>query len=219
MTNCIDYSDRVEIRNVDIMGETNWHWIKGDEGGFGHAGDGPMRDWIEGHSKKYFQYLKKQDVIITGGSSCGMHIRFYAKQFKHVIAFEPDPLSFYCMCLNAPYENVVKLNAALGRGHGMIGIVRNPKNVGSNIVTQPNEHYIPMMAIDSLNVHDCDLLQLDVEGYEMHVLEGAKNTIAKFKPVVICERFSNLDQQKFMDDLGYEMKDSSFMDTIYVPRS
>lgn len=219
MDNRIRYDQDIEIRNVDIMGESNWYWVKGDDGGFGDATDGPMRDWIDSHSTKYYEHLKDRNTVITGGAACGMHVRFYAKDFKHVIAFEPDPRSFFCMCLNNPYENVVKLNAAIGRGHGIIGIARNPTNIGSNMVVPPTEtHHVPMMTIDSLNVDACDLLQLDVEGYEEHALLGAQKTIEKYKPVIVLERFGSLEQQVFMDNLGYKLQDRSFMDVIYIPK-
>jgi len=214
-----DFTDLLEIRQVDIQGETNWHWIKGDQGGFGDATDGPMRDWIESHSTKYFEHVKKFDVCVTGGTSCGMHVRFYAKKFKHVIAFEPDPRSFFCMCLNAPYENVVKLNAAIGSGNGMIGIERNDRNIGSNIVVKQNDYKIPMMAIDSLNLDACDLLQFDVEGYEGPAIEGARKTIEKFRPVIVAERFGTFQQQLYMEQQhGYKYASSSYMDTIYIPK-
>lgn len=215
-----NFSDQLEIRKVDIQGETDWHWVKGDKGGFGDATDGPMRDWIESHSTKYYQYLKGTDVCVTGGTSCGMHVRFYAKKFKHVFAFEPDPISFHCMALNAPYENVAKLNSAIGQGHGIVGIRRNleAKNIGSNAVVEKNDIHVPMLTIDSLNLDGCDFLQLDVEGYEQHAILGAQQTIEKYKPVIVAERFGSLNHQVFMEKLGYVLKDKSYMDHIYIPK-
>jgi hypothetical protein len=116
------FDDLIEIRKIDILGETDWFWVKGDDGCFGDAQDGPMRDWIEGHSTKYFQHLRGYDTVVTGGAACGMHARFFARRFRHVFAFEPDPLNFHCLVNNAPFENVVKLNAAIGHGNGIVGL-------------------------------------------------------------------------------------------------
>ena len=44
---------------------------------------------------------------------------------------------------------------------------------------------IPMVTIDSLNLDDVDLIKIDVEGYEMEVLKGAKNTLQDCKFVMI----------------------------------
>ena len=214
----MSFDDLVEVRGIDILGETDWFWIKTDSGGFGDAKDGPMRDWIDGHSKKYFEYLRGFDTVVTGGAACGMHVRFYAKRFRHVFAFEPDPLSFHCLVNNAPFENVVKLNAAIGHGNGIVGLDRSHmSNIGMHRIADANRFRIPMLAIDSLNLTACDLIQLDVEGYEQFVIQGARRTIDAFKPVIIAERFDGPDHIKFMYGFGYELIDTSFMDSIYTP--
>jgi hypothetical protein len=126
------------------------------------------------------------------------------------------------MVNNCQSDNVVKLNAALGHGHGLVGIRRaapggNDMNVGMNqICNATDEFKIPMLTIDSLGLDACNLIQLDVEGFEQYAIMGAKATIQKFKPVIIAERFSDVENQKFMADLGYVLSDISGMDSIYV---
>jgi FkbM family methyltransferase len=217
------YDKLVEVRHKDIQGETDWHWVKSDVGAFSSTEDGPMRDWIDGHSTKYFQYLSNFDTVVTGGTSCGMHVRFYGKMFRHVYAFEPDPLSFHCMVNNAQYDHVYKLNAAIGPKNGIVGISRvriegNDCNIGMHKVSSAvNEFHTPMLAIDSLHLLACDLIQLDVEGFERGALQGAENTIRKFKPLVIAERFDDPKARNFMKNtFGYELVDVSFLDSIYM---
>lgn len=210
-----NYTNRVCIKNDIINGEGGWYWVDSDIGAFGI----PLRDWLDSHQYKYFKYLKKADVIVTGGTCCGMYARFYAKMFNYVYAFEPDPLSFYCMVNNNPFENVIKLNCAIGQKNGIVGITRqHASNIGMNTVTDKNEFHIPMLSIDSLNLDDCDMIQLDVEGFEENAINGALNTIKKYKPVIIAENFNSESNQKIMDQLGYELKDQSFMDFIYTPK-
>lgn len=214
------YSNLIEVRDIDIMGERNWFWVKGDTGAFGNATDGPMRDWIDSHSKKYFEHVKKFDTVVTGGACCGMHVRFYTKMFKHVIAFEPDPLSFYCMSLNAQSDNVVKLNAAMGLNNQMVGLSRPDRtNIGMNQVSSDTSKFlVPMISIDSLNLESCDLIQLDVEGLEMDVIRGADKTINRCRPVVIAEKFQADYQQGFMKKyFNYKLVGQSFADSIYIP--
>ena len=60
--------------------------------------------------------------------------------------------------------------------------------------------------LDSV-VHDpVALIKIDVEGYELIVLQGAKRTITKYKPVVLVEindlsKFDNI--YHFLKELGY----------------
>lgn len=214
------FGDMVEVRDIPVDGETNWTWIKGDTGAF----TGPKLDWETSHKTKYFEHVKKFDVIVTAGTNCGLYTRFYAKKFKHVYAFEPEPLAFYCMSINCEYENVVKLNAALGHGHGLVGINRaraggDAENVGMNTVAPPsNQFKIPMVTVDSLVLDACDVIQLDVEGYEQYAIIGANETIKRFKPVIIAERFNSQANQDMMAELGYVLAGLSKMDSIYIPK-
>ena len=90
-------------------------------------------------------------------------------------------------------------------------------NIGMNNIAPPSEQFeIPMITIDSLNLNGCDLIALDVEGYEQGVLQGSINTIRKYKPVIIAERFNGREQQQFMKEMGYDYADQSFLDSIYI---
>lgn len=205
----------IEVRPIDILGETDWYWVKGDSGAFGDSTDGPMRDWIQGHSVKYFQHVKSFDTIVTGGTCCGMYARFYAQKFKQVIAFEPDAKSFHCLVNNTPFDNVIKINAAIGNYNGLTRFTRvDSSNIGMNVVSPNGNIPILMTTIDTLNLDSCSIIQLDTEGYEKQCIEGAINTINKFKPVIVAERFNDI---AYMKSIGYRYADTSFMDNIFVP--
>ena len=213
--------DNIEIRQAEVEGENDWYWIKGDQNCF----KATIEHWNDYHSKTYFKYVKNYDTVVTGGTNCGMYARFYAKRFKHVYAFEPEPVAFTCMVNNTPYDHVIKLNCAIGHGNGIVGIQRVSQddpgsdnlNIGMNVLQPPSEQFqIPMLSIDSLNLMNCDLIALDVEGFEMHAIEGAKNTIEKYRPTIIAERFNAPEHQRYMKDLGYDYVAQSFLDSIYV---
>jgi FkbM family methyltransferase len=217
----IKYEDYIEVRDYDICGETNWIWIKHDQGAF----LGPANDWVMSHRFIYEKYPKKLGTIVTAGTSCGMYARFYAKMFDYVFAFEPDPLSFHCMVNNVPYDNVIKINAALGHGNGIVGLNRIPlnqpsndyMNIGMHQISNMNEFHVPMIAIDSLNLNELDVIQLDVEGFEQNAILGAVNTIIKFRPVIIAERFDSIENKNYMSSIGYKMVEKSSMDAVYIP--
>jgi FkbM family methyltransferase len=214
--------DNIEIRQHEIEGENDWYWIKGDKNCF----ESVIEHWETHHVHSYFKHIKNYGTVVTGGTNCGMYARFYAKRFKHVYAFEPEPVAFTCMVNNNPYDHVIKLNAAIGHGHGIVGLYRVPQdvpgtdnlNIGMNIVQPASDQFqIPMMSIDSLGLTECDLIALDVEGFEQQAIEGAKKTISKYKPVIIAERFNTPQQQIFMRNLGYAYTAQSALDSIYVP--
>lgn len=214
-----DFSDQIEVRKDPwgpLEGFDTWHWVKGETGAYGTDRNGPREDWRVSHSKKYFNHIKKYDTIVTAGACCGMYVKFYAQKFKTVYAFEPNVRNFQCMVLNNPYNNVIKINAALGAGHKMIATTENNSNVGALQVkdTGPIEkRIIPTLMLDDFDFHELDVIQLDVEGQEQTVLEGARKTIEKHHPVIIVERQK---ATPILESLNYEMVEKSMADHIYL---
>ena len=63
--------------------------------------------------------------------------------------------------------------------------------------------------LDSINIPHCELLKIDIQGYEWYAFQGAKNLITKNKPVILLESNpsrSQLDKQVLgmLSSIGYE---------------
>ena len=209
----------IEMRQKSLapdVPDDRWLWPQPDTGGWA----GPFSDWESSHRHKYFLHLRSNKTIVTAGANCGAYVRAYAAKFDTVFAFEPDWLNFYCMCYNTPYFNVKKFNAALGNAPGFCTLVdKNKKNCGSyRIKTEAvaEECHIPVMVIDSLKLTSCDMIQLDVEGYEFEALQGGTGTIEKFKPVVVVENHKK-NVEEFLFARGYKFQEKSISDYIYYP--
>ncbi len=199
-----------------------WMWIKGD-GGIntdGGAWVGPRDDWVDSHSKKFFTHVKNFDLVIQAGGNLGMYPRFLANRFKMVYTFEPDPLNFHCLVNNCQMDNIIKINAALGENNGFCNIMRNHRsNVGMHRINETLSNGIqtfPVMAIDSFNFNNCDMICLDTEGYEYNILKGAIKTIEKFKPVITAENKDGANILEIIGCFGYEITDKSVSDTIFT---
>ena len=205
----MSYSDLVENRDIPISGETNWMWVKSDQGAF----VGPKDDWEKSHSSKYLKYLKKREVCITAGGNCGMYARLYSKLFDVTYVFEPDPLNFHCLVSNTQTDNVIKIQGGVGEKNGFSGMKRRTmSNVGMH--QMDGKGYTPIFSIDSFEFPVCDLLQLDVEGYELFALKGAVKTITKTSPVIVTE---NNRCTEFLTSLGYKFVErSGHADHIYI---
>lgn len=131
------------------------------------------------------RYVKKFDVVVQAGGNCGLWPRELGKRFSTVYTFEPDPVNFRCLCANSPDEHIFKFNAALGYERGPVSLNLRPDNVGAHTVSGTGN--IPVMRIDDLALRECDLIYLDVEGFEERVLLGAAETLAVHRPVVVVE--------------------------------
>lgn len=202
-----------------LEGIEDWLWIRGDGGPNtdGGAWLGPREDWIHSHSTKFFTHVKKYDLCIQAGGNLGLYPRLLANRFKTVYTFEPDPLNFHCLVNNCQVDNVIKVNAALGEDNSFCSVLRNHRsNVGMHRTIKDVNGTIPILAIDSLNFNDCDMICLDTEGYEYHIIKGALKTIEKYKPVITCENKDGSNILDLIGQFGYKVIDVSVADTVFA---
>lgn len=211
----LDYSDKIEYRADAVAdGIVGWWWVKTDNG----AWEGPKNDWENHHKHRMIPLVKNRGVVITAGGNCGMYTRFYADLFGMVYSFEPDQINFQCLVANNPFENVVKINGALGEHNGFIFVNRDSlDNVGTHTVQQHAAGVIPMFSIDSMNFPIVDLIQLDVEGYEINIIKGAIETIKRDHPVIAGENcYPESAVGQFLQGIGYKPVEQVASDTVYV---
>lgn len=211
----MSYTNLLTTRSQQIEGLGDWTWPASDSG----AWDGPSAEWTRTHRDAYLRYVKQRNVVVQAGGNCGLYPRLFAEYFQTVYTFEPDPLNFHCLVNNCQKDNIIKINAALGEANGLVRVKRaGMNNVGMHTVTdQPGGDFpmiTPQLTIDNLSLPTCDLIQLDVEGYEMKVLQGAIKTIKSCHPVISCENGGAVHD--FLLSLGYVFKEQVGSDHIFV---
>lgn len=141
-----------------------------------------------------FPLVQNKRVAVQAGGAMGMWAKRMSQVFQHVYTFEPTPDSFYCCSFNCPEMNITPMNAALGATPGLVSMDfpehRNRSNTGKDNLGGfrcfPGGT-IPTIRLDWLELPMCDLLFLDLEGYEMFALLGAIETIKRCKPVIVME--------------------------------
>lgn len=205
---------QIEIIEKEVDGIKTWFKIKGDD-----AFEGIIDGWIQFGKKTFMGPVKDYRVCVQAGGYCGIFPRLFSQMFDMVYTFEPDPDNFYCLTLNCQNVNIVKNQAALGNHHEMVNVVRRIDcNRGMNVVV-PNQGNaavaIPTYRIDDLNLPHCDMIMLDVEGYEKFILRGAEETIAKFRPVVVVED-TNIEIEELLFKYGYSKYSATDRDTVYA---
>jgi FkbM family methyltransferase len=170
-------------------------------------------------------HCREFGVAVQAGGNCGVWPEALGEKFKFVYTFEPDPVNFRCLCANAPAENVFKFNAALGCERGCIDLGRNPKRVGAHYVDGRGP--IPTLRVDDLALDACDLIYLDVEGYEKFVLVGAGDTIERFRPTIAIEDRPSSERfgvpggaaaSWILDNFNYRIAERLRRDVVLVPQ-
>lgn len=136
-------------------------------------------------------------VLYDIGSLHGIFsLYFTANSGKCAYAFEPSSLAFptleSCISLNK-HCNVTAYNIALGDNSGKIRMQKSWLHLVALPASQPSSaefEEIPIRTLDSLTSEiksEPDVLKIDVEGYEYHVLLGARQTLKQYQPIIFLE--------------------------------
>ena len=161
---------------------------------------GPQLLWLQG--KRHIKERSLLEKVASPGMTIidvGANIGYYALIFAsltaangRVVCLEPDPDNLRELSLNVRnnrLESVVTITpTAVGDFDGTIGF-----ETGTNgRVTQNGTSTVPVTKLDSLGLFKCDLIKIDVEGYEGAVLDGARETIKKFRSTIFLELHPDL---------------------------
>lgn len=137
---------------------------------------------------KFLSHISRRGTVVQAGGNVGVYPAHLAKHFREVHTFEPDPANYTCLAANIQKVKgtIAAHHAALGEYDGTCGVKRlDLENMGMVQVIEGGE--IPMRRIDTLELPECDLIWLDIEGYELNALIGAEQTIEKYWPAIIIE--------------------------------
>lgn len=201
------------------MDPTGWYLPKGDTY-FAQFVEGPApkkNGFQREHLLEAFKFVKQWRVAIDVGAHVGFWTWDMASRFERVFAFEAAQDTYDCLVKNiAECHNVTTANFAIGAESGRATVMddpdRPPGNTGSRYVVPGGD--VPMVPLDALTMFGgCDLLKIDVEGYELQVLQGARELVEAFHPVIIMEcdkRFTHRygvahgSAEKLLEAAGYK---------------
>ena len=113
-----------------------------------------------------------------------------------VIAIEPQPLLVPIVAANVAINGVngqtVVIEAGLGKAKETMFVpaidYAKPANYGGFRLDQFGSGYaVQVITLDGLDLPQCDFIKLDVEAMEVPALQGAAETIKKFRPIMLVE--------------------------------
>ena len=175
------------------------------------------------------RYVNGCAVVVQAGGNLGIFPKRLAELFHVVYTFEPDQELFVKMTKNAPEANIIRFQAALGSKRELIGTSRvrrdGKTNIHEGITHVSGPGVVPTLLIDDLNLPACDLVYLDLEGYEPYALMGAEQTLRRCRPVLAVEinksagfmGFTKDSVRRMITSMGYEFKIKIRSDEVFVP--
>ena len=148
------------------------------------------------------------DTVLDVGAEDGGTSITYSDQVGasgRVYAFEPDPMNLETLrSLFVGRSNITTVPLALGEREAEVRFVS--QKGGLSHIARPGESGgIPVRVapvdkfVEENKLPRVDLLKLDTEGYEMPILQGAVETIRRFKPKL---QISVYHKQQGRDDLA-----------------
>lgn len=179
----------------------------------------------------YITLIKKLNFIIDVGANIGYYSLIGAKLNPNlkVIAFEPTegPLVYFLENLkindlegqvdvepyalsdvsadieffvikNRKYPTIYNLSGEHNTGKKRSTLLSSKIKVKSNTLN----NYLKIKDIERI-----DLIKLDTEGSEHLILKGGRESIEKYRPIIVCETLYNLiekDIMTFFSDLNYQ---------------
>jgi FkbM family methyltransferase len=140
------------------------------------------------HIQQSVQFCALRRTALDIGGHVGFWSYYLATAFAKVHAFEPNELFAQCFERNVRDKNVTLHRVALGETERKIALEVDPANTGATHVRPGGEGDIPMRRLDDFGFDEVDFIKIDVEGFELQVLEGARDTLARCRPIVIVEQ-------------------------------
>ena len=173
-------------------------------------GEAHLQDWmttvndVRGdrllyQGRKYreaLKWCKSRRVAVDVGAHVGFFSWQMAQDFGQVEAFEPMPEHRACweMNIDDQFIDCTTLHpVALGtENDGTVTVsTRTPGSSGDTGVMPDGTEggiVVPLRTLDSYELEDVDFIKIDCEGYELFVLQGARETLLRCKPCVMVEQ-------------------------------
>lgn len=171
--------------------------------------------------------IKEFRTCLDIGAHIGLTTRRFASHFKNVHSFEPL-LTEYLIENTSMLQNVTIYPNAVTNKPQILKMYRNEFNSGCGMVdykdmktlldtrykNEKSRHFgmqpieVEGITIDSLELKNVDFIKIDVEGYNIPVLEGMKKTLQENEPAIQIETHPEniqveIETHSILESLGY----------------
>ncbi len=175
--------------------------------------------------KEFIEWCRSRDkkfkTVLDIGAWCGTWSAEFAPYCKKIYAIEPDRTHVECLLKNlSSFDNIELLDYAVGDIETSVSLTDDDFTQARRIYSIGN---ILMKTVDSFKFEDVDLIKIDVEGFEMNVLRGAKDTLKDCNFLMIelnnnSKKYdsSNNEIEKYLKELGFNTLIDKWPDKVFV---
>lgn len=150
--------------------------------------------WGQPYFEKGIFEPDEEEIFVDAGAFCGETVEEFAQwcpSYKKIYSLEPDYKNFSRLSMNVAQKSlrdVELINAGLWSEDATIYFTRAGDDGTGSYVNDNGEQEIQVVSLDGiLQGRPVTYIKMDIEGSEKQALEGAKDTIKKYKPkLAIC---------------------------------
>ena len=141
-------------------------------------------------------HVRERALAVDGGAHVGIWTRTLCDNFGFVHAFEPAKDTFECLQRNlwarVRLGECALHNKALGRATARASVTIDEKyarqgNTGARYIRVEPDGDVEVVALDDMGLEGVGFVKLDIEGAEPLAIEGAAETLQRWRPVVYVE--------------------------------
>jgi FkbM family methyltransferase len=170
------------------------------------------------------KYVKSWRNALDIGANVGEWTRPLAKKFDKVICFEPNPNFRKCFEKNIAEGNVILHPYGLS-SHSHTADQGTNNTYLNDVVgdTSPRDGNIECRSLDSFDLTDVDYVKIDVDGFEIPLLQGAEQTLRRNNPVINIEMKQRKRPQivakcrQILKSYGYQVMSRVRSDEVWLP--
>jgi FkbM family methyltransferase len=159
-------------------------------------------------------------LVVQAGGHVGQWPAVLARHFGRVLTCEPDPALAECLRRNlAGLRNIEVHELALAPVAGRLRMVPDHR-AGSWAVSATGTVEVACETIDTLvGGAAVGAIVLDVEGYELSALEGARRTLERCRPLLHLEVWARQQEAVacWLQAVGYRRHIRVSKDEVWVP--
>jgi FkbM family methyltransferase len=204
-----------------------WHYDDGFE-----FGDRLALDHEKGLDKVMFEGLPEDGTFVDVGAHVGHYALRAAGRCRHVIAVEANPGTAARLKQNIELNKITNISvhnfaAWDSEGYLTLSSQHGHNHDGTDNVMGKGLQGAKVSAarLDMLLLEErVDLIKIDCEGSDLHVLRGLKGVLAKHRPRLFIEdhsiygeHYQKQDLGDTLTDLGYKWHDVAHGFTVAVP--
>ena len=141
--------------------------------------------------------IKKGDTVLDVGANIGLLTIPFSKMVGNngkVFSYEPQSKIYYILCSNISLNNlnnVEAFNLAVGSSNESVYLptidYTKSNNFGGINLLDKGDIKVNQIKLDDLSLDKLNMIKIDVEGMELNVLEGSKETLKKHRPIIYVE--------------------------------